>query len=116
MKISGRLVSQNYSRVGNDGSCNPDELLLAARELCRKQILFAHHLKTIQRVADDRLPVLLTHIAIRERQLEVLKHGLIVEQVITLKNKPDVLIAQGSAFLTVEFVDRRFIEVILTGP
>src|SRR5262245_50843662 len=116
MKISGRLVSQNDPRVGNDGSRNPDELLLTARELCRKQILFAHHLKTVERVANDRLPVLLAYVAIRERQLEVLEHGLIVEQVITLKHKPDVLIAQRSAFLAVELVDRRIVEVILTGP
>src|SRR5687768_4526881 len=114
MKISGRLVSQNYSRVGYDGSRNPDELLLAARELCRKKILLAYHLKAIERVANDRLPVLLAHVAIRERQLEVLEHCLIVEQVITLENKPDVLVAQRSAFLAVEFVDRRIVEVILT--
>src|SRR6185369_17552497 len=82
----------------------------------REEIFFANHLKTIERIADDRLAIFLAHVAIGEWQLEVLKHCLIVKQVITLKNEPYVLIPERSTFLAVELVDRDVVEVILTAP
>src|SRR4026209_3002303 len=78
MKISSRLVCQDDPRACNHGASNANELLLPARELRRKEILLAYHLKTIERVTNNRLPVFLAYIAIRERQFEIFKHGLIV--------------------------------------
>ena len=49
-------------------------------------------------------------------QLEVLENSLIVEQVITLKDEPDVSITQRRAFLCIELMDRNVVEVILAGP
>src|ERR687892_2107167 len=113
MEISGWFVSQNNSRVGNDSARNADELLLATRKLRREKILLTHHLKTVQRVANNRLPILLAHVAVRKRQLEVLENRLVVQQVIALKNETDVLIAERRAFLSIELVHRCVVEVVL---
>ena len=97
MEISGRLVGEDDSRICHHGAGNADELLLTAGKLAGKKILLADDLKTIKRVANYRLPIFLAHVAIRKRQLEILKNSLVVEQVITLKHKADVAIAQVAA-------------------
>src|SRR2546422_11764186 len=102
MEIAGRLISQNQSRVRDHGACDPDELLLSARQLSWIKIFFADDLKPIQRVANDRLAILAAHVAIRKRQLEIFKDCLIVKQVITLKDKPDISIPQFGALLRIQ--------------
>src|SRR5207253_10372609 len=73
-------------------------------------------LKSIERVADDRLAVLSAYVAIGKRQLEIFKHCLIVEQVIALKHKTDVAIAQLAALLRVQGMDRHVVEIVFTIP
>src|SRR5690242_15757387 len=116
MQVSGRLVGQDDARIRNHCARDTDELLLTTGQLRGKQVFLAYHLKAIERVANDRLPVFLADVAIRKRQLEVLEHRLIVEQVITLKNETDVAVAQCRALPRVELVDRHVVEVILAGP
>src|ERR1043166_3849710 len=116
MKIAGRFVRKDDAWIGNHRARDSDELLLAAGELGREEIFFANHLKAIERVAYDRLSIFFTYVAIGEWQLEILEHGLIIEQVVTLKNKPNVLIAQRRTLLRVELVNRDVVEVILTRP
>ena len=53
MKIAGRLVSQNQTRIGNHGARDSHQLLLSARQLRGIKIFLADNLKTIERVADD---------------------------------------------------------------
>src|SRR5579875_2064130 len=55
MQIAGRLVCQNQFRVGDHSAGDGDKLLLASRELIRKQILFADHIEAVERVTDDTL-------------------------------------------------------------
>src|ERR1700754_397131 len=116
MQVSGRLVSQDDSRIRNHCARDADELLLTTGQLRGKQVFLTYHLKPIERIANDRLPIFFTHVSIRQRQLEVFENSLIVQQVITLKDEPDVSITQRRAFLGVELMDRRFVEVILAGP
>src|SRR5436309_11286911 len=115
MQISSRFVREDDARIRNHCAGNTDELLLTTGQLRRKQVLLANHLKTIERIANDRLPMFLAHVAIRERQLEVFKNGLVVEQVITLKHEADVLIAQHRALLRAELVNRNVFDVILAA-
>jgi hypothetical protein len=84
--------------------------------LAWKKILLADHLKSIEGVADDRLPVFFVDVAIRKRQLEVFKDCLIVEQVIALKNKSNVPVAHRGALFSVQGVNRCFFEIVLTAP
>src|SRR4051812_41864899 len=116
MEISCRLVRQNYSRVSNHRSGNADQLLLTTGQLGREQILFSDHLKTIKDVANDRLSIFLTDIAIRQRKFEIFKHRLIVQQVITLKDKTNVAVSQLRAFLPIQLVNGSLIEVVLARP
>jgi len=80
MQVSGWLVSQDDARIRNHCARDTDELLLATGQLRGKQVFLANHLKPIERVANDRLPVFLADVAIGKRQLEVFENGLIVEE------------------------------------
>ena len=90
MKVAGRFVSQNQPRVRNHRTGDADKLLLSTRQLSWIEIFLADDLKAVERVTNDRLPVLAADVAIRERQLEIFEDCLIVDQVIALKNKTDV--------------------------
>src|SRR5678816_595496 len=116
MEISGRFVSKNDSRIRNDGACDTDELLLASRQLSGEKVFLADHLKTIERVAHNRLPVFLTYVSIRQRQFEIFKNRLVVEQVITLKHETDVAVSQVCALLSVQLVNGNLIEKVFTSP
>src|SRR5213594_3727860 len=87
MEISGRLVGENHARTSHHCARHTDQLLLSAGELCWEQIFLADDLKSIKRVANNRLAVLTTYVSIGQRQLEILKDSLIVQQVVTLKNE-----------------------------
>ncbi len=91
-------------------------MLLAAGELSREEIFFAYHLKAIERVANNRLSIFFTYVAVGKGQFEIFENRLIVEEVIALKNKTNVLIAQCCTLLAVELMDRHVVEVVLTGP
>src|SRR5882672_12326113 len=98
MEIARRFIGENDSRLGNDRPRDPDQLLLAAGQLTREQILLADYLKTIQRVTDDALTIFLINIAIGKWQFQIFRYGLIVEQVITLKDEPDIAISYFRTF------------------
>src|ERR1041384_809580 len=99
MKIARRLVRENQTRISDYCARDADQLWLSTGKLGRIEILLTDDLKSIERVADDRLAILPTHVSIRERQLEILEHRLIVEQVVTLKDEADVFVPQFSALL-----------------
>src|ERR1041384_7367823 len=99
MKIARRLVPENKTRISDYCAHDADPLCLSTGKLGRIEILLTDDLKSIERVADDRLAILPTHVSIRERQLEILEHRLIVEQVGTLKDEADVFVPQFSALL-----------------
>src|SRR6266403_298711 len=101
VEIASRLVSQDDSRVCYHSASNAYELLLSARKLAGEEIFLTDDLKSIERVTDNRLPVLLADVAIRKRQLEILENSLIVEEVVTLKDKTDIAIAQIGTFFGV---------------
>ena len=98
VQVAGRLVREDDLRIGDHRARHADELLLTARELIRVEILLPDDLKPIEDVGDHALALLAAHIAVRERNLEVLVHRQVVEQVVALKDEPDVLLVQlGSA-------------------
>ena len=60
VKIAGRLIGEDQLRIGDQGARHADQLLLAAGKLIREEILLADHLETVEHVADDAVPVLLS--------------------------------------------------------
>src|ERR1700738_4766420 len=110
MKISGRLVRQDQLRAGNDRARDTNELLLTSGKLARIKILFCHHLKSIERVRHDRGPLGLTNFSIRQRDFEIFVDGQVVEQMVLLKNKPDLLVAKRGPFLRFQMMNRRLVE------
>ena len=55
-------------------------------------------------------------ILVRERKVDVLGHGEIVEQVIALEDHADALAGEVGALFAVELVRRRFAEPVLAEP
>ena len=58
----------------------------------------------------------LRHVAVRERQLDVLVHRQVVEQVIALEDEADVRLLQRGTLLLRERVDRLSHEQVLAAP
>src|SRR5438045_607773 len=76
------------------GARDADELLLSARQLVRIQVLLADDLEAVEDVGHHALTILAAHVTVRERNLQVLVHRQVVEQVIALKHEADVLLVQ----------------------
>ena len=116
VQVAGRLVGENDLRVRDHRARHGDELLLAARELVRIEILLADDRELVEDVADHALALGLLDVAIRERDVEVLVDGEVIEQVIALEHEADVLLVQLGAVLRAELVHRLIEEVVLAGP
>src|SRR4030095_274888 len=116
MKVAGRFVGQDQFRTGNDRARNADELLLAAGKLARVKVLLCDDLKFIERVCADRGPLVATDFSIRERDLEIFVNRQIVEQMVLLKNKTDMLVAEGGTFLGFQMMNGGVVEKIFPGP
>ena len=99
VQVAGRLVGQDHRRIRDDGARDADELLLAARELSRIEILLGDDAEAIEDVGDDALALGFLDVAVGERQLDVLVDRQVVEQVIALEDEPDVALLQRRALL-----------------
>ena len=116
MKIAGRLVGENDLRIRDDRARDAHELLLAAGELIGIEVFFSDDLESIQDVGHHALAILAADISVRERNLEVLVHRQVVEQVITLKHEADVLLVKFRTLLRIQPMHRLVHEVVLTRP
>src|SRR3954452_19602006 len=116
MQVTGRLVREDELRIGNDGARNADELLLSAGKLARVEVLFSDDVEAVERVGHNRSPFLFPDMPIGERDVEVLVNGEVVQQVVLLKDEPDLLVAQRAAGIRLELMNRGLLEIILPGP
>src|SRR6266571_5690225 len=85
MQISSRLIRKDQLRTENHRASHAHKLLLAARELVWEKVFLAHDVEAIERVANQAHPLFVRHILVGERNLEILEHRQIVDQVIALK-------------------------------
>src|SRR5690348_5640795 len=69
VEIPGRLVGENELGLGDHGARDPNELLLAAGELSRIEVLLAHHAESVEGVPDDGFALRLLHVPIRQRNI-----------------------------------------------
>src|SRR5260370_39255772 len=116
MKISSRLIGQDQLRTENHRTRHTDKLLLAARELVGEKIFLAHDVEAIERVADQAHSLFVRHILVGERNLEILEHRQIVDQVIALKDKTHVCLVKFVALFYVQLVNRFAQEVKISTP
>src|SRR5712692_3740749 len=116
MEVARRLVSENELRVHDQGARHGDKLLLSAGKLAREKVFLADDLKAVERIAHQAGTLFVRHVLIGERDIEVLEHREIVNQVVALKHKSDVALVQLVALLDVELVHRLVEEVILAAP
>ena len=105
VQVAGRLVGEDDLGVGDHRARHADQLLLAARQLARIQVLLPDNLKPVEDVGHHALPILAADVPVRERDLEILVHRQVVEQVIALEHEPDVLLVELGALLRVQPVD-----------
>src|SRR5947209_5308543 len=116
MKISGRLVREDQFRIGDDGARDPDELLLAAGKLARKQIFLRDDLKAIKSVGDNCRALVLAYLSIGKRNLEVFVNRQIIEQMILLEDEADMFVAQGAALFRFQMMNGGVVEKIFARP
>src|SRR5260370_8640047 len=79
VEIASRFVSQDDSRVCYHSASNAYELLLSTGKLAGEKIFLADDLKSIERVTDNRLPVLLFDVSIRKRPLDIPENSSIIQ-------------------------------------
>src|SRR4029434_3491950 len=116
MEVAGRFVGQDEFWFGDDGACDADQWWLAAGELARVKVLFADDRKPINGIGDERGALRFAVASIGERDVEVLVNRQVIEQIVVLENKADLLVTQSGALLWLEAVDGRFIEIVFAGP
>src|SRR5712692_6139710 len=116
MKISSRLIGEDQLRTENHRASHANELLLAARELAREQVFLSNDMEAIERVANQTNTLLVRHVLVGKRDLEIFEYRQIVDQVIALKHETDVRLMQLVPLLDVEFVHAFAEEVIVPAP
>src|SRR5580692_11158607 len=100
----------------NDGASDANKLLLATRKLAREEILLADDVEFVQSVCNQCLALGPWNVLIRKRQVDVLCHAQVVEQVIALEDHARALARQFSALLSVHPMHRLSFEIELAAP
>src|SRR5215469_2963837 len=116
VQVAGGLVGENQFRIHDHGASDTYELLLPAGKLIGKQILLAHDVEAIQSIANAADALFMRDVLVGKGHFEILKYREIVDQVIALKDKPNVGFVQFIAFFDVEPVNGLTIEVEFAGP
>src|SRR5216683_768699 len=116
MQIPRRLVRENQLRTKNYRPRHAHKLLLSTGKLVREEVFLADNVEAIERVANEADAFLVRHVLVGKWYFEVFEDRQIVDQVIALKNEPDVCFMQLIALLDVEFMDRFAEEVVVPGP
>src|ERR1051326_6640737 len=116
MEIAGRLVGQEQFRIRDDRPGDADQLLLATGKLTWIQIFFSNNLKTIERIGHDCGAFMLADFAVGKRDLEVLVNGQVIEQMILLKDEPDLFVSERGAFFRLQMMNADTAEIIFAAP
>ena len=112
IEVAGRLVREQNDRLAGDRARDSDALLLAARELRRQMLRAMRHADALEGFGHALPPFLGQHAAVGERQLHVLEHRQIADQVEALKDEPDFPVADTRAFPRLQLGDLAAVERI----
>src|SRR6185369_13955076 len=92
VKVAGRLVGEQDRRLAHHRAGHRDALLLTARELRRVVLHPVRHADPLQGLLHALLALLRRHAAIGQRQLDVLVHRQVADQVERLEDETDLLV------------------------
>ena len=113
VEVAGRLVREQDERLAGDGARDGDALLLTAGELARQVLRAMRHADALERRLDALLALGRLHAAVGERQLDVLEHGEIADQVEALEDEPDLAVADARALRGGQLGDRPAVQQVL---
>src|SRR5690348_13874827 len=100
----------------NHSTRDANELLLSTGKLAREEILFRHDLKAIERIRHHTLALMSRDVLIGKREVDILRDGEIIEQVITLKNHSDVAFGEFRAYFPLHAVNSALAEPVFAIP
>src|SRR5439155_15643702 len=80
------------------------------------QILLADNVKPVQNVADQAGAFRRFDVPVRKGDVQILVNGKVINQMVTLKNEPNIFLVDLDTLLGVQFVNWLLGKVELTGP
>ena len=116
MQITGGLVGQNQFRTGDHRARNGDQLLLSTGQLIGVQVFLTDNVKPVQNVADQAGAFRRLDVPVGKGDVQILVNGKIINQMVALKNEPNIFLVNLHALLGVQFVDRLLGKVEFTSP
>src|SRR5262245_23429263 len=116
MEISCRLVGEEHLRVPDHSPGDRDELLLAAGELVRVEVFLTDDLEPVEVITDNALAFRARHVAIGERDFEVLVDRQRVDQMVALEDEADVTLVQLVSVFELQLLDLHVQEAVLARP
>src|SRR5215471_13498624 len=114
IEVSGRFISENYGRTGDQCACNSDALLLAAGQFGRGMVSAVSETHERERACRQHMARRATHAAINQRQFEILERGRALQEVEPLKHKTDIVAPDESALIARQSADIDAAEEIVT--
>src|SRR5580698_1478410 len=90
MQIACGLISENQFRIAHNGASHAHQLLLSTGKLAGIKVLLTHDLKAIQNFGNHAGTLPASNVAVGERNVEIFVNRQVVEQVIALKDEPNV--------------------------
>ena len=110
VEVAGGLVGEQDRGIADERARHRDALLLAARELAGQVLRAVRHADALERLVTRFSRSAGRHAAVGERQLDVLVHGEIADQVEALEDEPDLAVADARALARRELCDRLAVE------
>ncbi len=93
VEVAGRLVGEQDPRPADDRPGDGDALLLAARELRREVVHPRAEADAIERRLGQLPPLGVRHAPVEQRNLHVVEHAQVADQVEDLEDEADLLVA-----------------------
>src|SRR5712691_4018078 len=110
IRVSGGLIGQQNRGVAAQGARHRYALLLAAGELGGIMPHAMRHSDAVEGLVNSSLTLNAGHAPIGERQLDVLVHGQVADQIEGLKNEADLAIADAGALGRLQDVHRLLVQ------
>src|SRR4051794_24974109 len=114
VEVAGRLVGEKHGRIGHERARDGHALLLTAGKLRRMIVLASFEADAMQRI-HRRLVALFARpaeVSVDERELDVFDGRRAREQIETLKDEPDLRVADDGALVAVERRDVDAVEFV----
>ena len=114
IEISGRLVRQEQARLAREGAGDGHALLLPSGKLCREVAHARAETHLLQRRFDAALALGGGKTPVAQRHVDVVEEVQVGNQIETLEDKADLLIAQARALVVGQAADLLAVEHVLT--